>query len=186
MPTPTLELRHATLHDLIYGLKNHVYTSEQLAKVCLARIAEVNNEFRVNIETNPEARVDAHLLDLERKICGPRGYLHGIPMLLKDNIPTLDNIDMTCGSFALVGARPSEEAEVVIALRKAGAVIMGKANTTEGSGFRSTSGCSGWSARGGQAKGIFYPGMNASGSSSGCAIAVALGLCFAAIGTEVC
>ncbi|KAF2833434.1 amidase signature enzyme [Ophiobolus disseminans] len=89
-------------------------------------------------------------------------------------------------SLALVGARPPEEADVVTAPRKAGSVIIGKANMAEWAGFRSTSGCSGWSARGGQTKGIFYPGMKASGSSGGCAVAVALGLCFAAIGTEKC
>jgi amidase len=137
------------------------------------------------VETNPEAEYDAKLLDIEHKLSGPRGPLHGIPILLKDNTPTLDGTQITCGSLALIGANPSKEAAVVTALRSAGAVILGKGNLAEWSGFQSTSGCSGWSPRGGQSRGIFYPDRKASGSSGGCAIAVALGLCFAAIGTEV-
>lgn len=101
-------------------------------------------------------------------------------------MPTLDNTDTTCGSLALVGARPAREAAVVTALRDAGAVVLGKANMAAWSGFRSTSGCSGWSATGGQTRGVYYPGMKASGSSSGSAVGVALGMCFAALGTEVC
>ncbi|KAI4950489.1 hypothetical protein J4E91_004372 [Alternaria rosae] len=88
--------------------------------------------------------------------------------------------------MALVGAKPSREADVVSAVRKAGMVILGKGNMAEWAGFRSTSGCSGWSGRGGQTTGIYYPGMKASGSSGGCAVAVALGMCFAALGTETC
>jgi amidase len=179
------QLRHATLTDLVKSINHGKFTREHLIKACLARIVEVNHEFHAVIETNPEAEDDAKLLDVEYKISGPRGPLHGIPILLKDNIPTLDRTQTTCGSLALIGAKPSREAAVVTALRKAGAVVLGKGNMAEWSGFRSTSGCSGWSPRGGQSRGIFYPDMKASGSSGGCAIAVALGLCFAAIGTEV-
>lgn len=182
---PTLQLRHATLQDLIRGINHGKYTREQLIKACLARIEEVNGEFHAVIETNPEAKHDARLLDLDYKTKRPRGILHGIPILLKDNIPTLDGTQTTCGSVALIGAKPPKEAAVVTALRNADAVLLGKGNMAEWSGFRSTSGCSGWSPRGGQSRGIFYPNMKASGSSGGCAIAVALGLCFAAIGTEV-
>jgi amidase len=92
----------------------------------------------------------------------------------------------TCGSYALVGAKPAQESAVVTILRKAGAIILGKANLAQWAGFQSTSGCSGWSARGGQCRGIYYPGMKASGSSSGSAVATALGLCFASVGSEVC
>jgi amidase len=106
-------------------------------------------------------------------------------ILLKDNIPTLDNTETTYDPLALVGVKSPREVDVVTALWKAGAIILGKANMAEWSGFRSTSGCSGWSARGGQTTGVFYPGMKASGSSGGCAVAVALELCFAALGTEV-
>jgi amidase len=180
------QLRHVTLLDLVYGFEDGSLTSEQLVETYLARIDEVNHEFRAVIETNPAAVEDARLLDREHRLQGPRGLIHGLPILLKDNIPTIDDTDTACGSLALVGARPPGEAAVVTALRKAGGVILGKGNMAEWSGFRSTSGCSGWSGRGGQTRGIYYPGQKASGSSSGCAVAVALGLCFAAIGTEVC
>jgi len=95
-------------------------------------------------------------------------------------------MEATCGSYALVGANPAKESAVVTILRKAGAIILGKVNMAEWAGFRSTSGCSGWSARGGQSKGIYYPGMKTSGSSTGSAISTGLGLCFASIGSEVC
>jgi amidase len=95
-------------------------------------------------------------------------------------------MNSTCGSYALVGAKPAKEAAVVTVLRKAGVVILGKTNMAQWSGFRSTSGCSGWSARGGQCTGPFWRGMKASGSSSGSAVATTLGLGFAALGTEVC
>jgi amidase len=185
-PFPLPPLRHATLIDLADGLQYGDFTAEHLVKTYLARIDEVNDEFHAIIETNPAATEDARLLDLECRLHGPRGLLHGMSILLKDNISTLDDTDTACGSLALVGAKPPNEAAVVTALRSAGTVILGKGNMAEWSGFRSTSGCSGWSARGGQTKGIYYPGMKASGSSGGCAVAVALGLCFAAIGTEVC
>ncbi|KAH7094279.1 amidase signature domain-containing protein [Paraphoma chrysanthemicola] len=179
-------LRHATLIDLVHGLCHGRITSEDLIRASLARVGEVNHEFHAIIELNPHVENDAQLLDLEHITRGPRGPLHGVPILLKDNIPALDGTETTCGSLALEGAKPPKEAAIVTSLRDAGAILLGKANMAEWSGFRSTSGCSGWSPRGGQSKGIFYPGMKASGSSGGCAIAVALGLCFAAIGTETC
>lgn len=106
-------------------------------------------------------------------------------MLLKDNIVTLDRMESTSGSYALVGSKAVEESAVVTSLREAGAIILGKTNLAEWVGLRSTSGNSGWSARGGQATGIFYPNMKASGSSTGSAISTALGLAFASLGTEV-
>jgi amidase len=181
----TPALSNITLPDIVHGLSNNDFTSEHLVEAYLARINEVNHEFHAVIETSPDAVEEARLLDIERGVCSVRGPLHGVPILLKDNIPTLDNTQTTCGSLALVWARPPKEADVVTALRNAGAVILGKANMAEWSGFRSTSGCSGWSPRGVQTKGIYYPGMKASGSSGGCAVAVSLGLCFAALGTEV-
>jgi amidase len=176
-------LRHATLSDLHNAISQRSITSEQLVKAYTARIHEVNPEFNAITELNPSARREAHLL---YSPSSSPNALHGIPILIKDNIPTLDQTHTTCGSLALIGARPAHEATVVTALRKAGAVILGKANMAEWSGFRSTSGCSGWSARGGQGRGVYFPGMKASGSSGGCATAVALGLCGAAVGTEVC
>lgn len=159
------------------------FTSVDQVRMYLTRIDAIDYAYNFIIETNPDALSIAQKLDDEPYSRGP---LHGIPLLLKDNIPTLDLMNTTCGPLALVGAKPHNEAAVVTSLRKAGAVILGKANMAEWSGFRSTSGCSGWSARGGQTKGIFYPNSKASGSSGGCAVATALGLCFAAIGTEVC
>ena len=172
-----------TIHN---AYQNHLCTAVELTSAYLARIQELNPEFHALAEINPDATSTAHLLDTERQTKGPRGLLHGIPILLKDNIPTLDATSTTCGSVALIGARPPREAEVVTAVRKAGVVVLGKGNMAEWAGFRSTSGCSGWSARGGQTKGIYYPGMKASGSSGGCAVAVATGMCFAALGTETC
>jgi amidase len=185
--TPSaLQLRHATLQDIVESLERGVFTTKQLVRAYITRISEVNHEYRAVIETNPDATEDARLLDLERCLRGSRGKLHGIPILLKDNISTIDNTDTTCGSMALIGAKSAREATIVTALRSSGAIVLGKANMAEWSGFRSTSGCSGWSARGGQTTGVFYPNTKASGSSSGSAVAVALGLCFAALGTEVC
>lgn len=184
-PSPTIRLRHATLPQLVRGLELGSLTSTQLVATYKARISEVNHECNAVIETATQATQIAQLLDLERRLRGSRSSIHGIPILLKDNIPTLDGTDTACGSIALVGSRPSREAAVVTALRAAGAVLLGKANMAEWSGFRSTSGCSGWSARGGLKRSVFYPNMKASGSSSGSAVAVAMGLCFAAIGTEL-
>ncbi|KAH5392462.1 hypothetical protein HBI68_241490 [Parastagonospora nodorum] len=181
-----LKLLHTTLPDLLDGLKYGLFTSEQLVKAYLARITEVNHIFHATVEVNPDATVIARCLDNERHQRGYRRKLHGIPIFVKDNIPTLDAMDTTCGSMALVGARPAKEADIVTTLRNAGAIILGKGNMAEWSGFRSTSGCSGWSARGGQTKGAYYPEMKASGSSSGCAVAVSMGLCAAAVGTETC
>lgn len=186
LPTHQFQLRHATISDLTPLLRKCDITSVGLVTTYLHRISEVNTTFNAIIRISPSALKDAEALDHEAQSDGRRGLLHDIPILLKDNICTLDGTDTTCGSYDLIGARPAQEADVVTALRKAGAVVLGKGNMAEWSGFRSTSGCSGWSARGGQDTGIFYPGMKASGSSGGCAISVALGLCFAAIGTEVC
>jgi len=181
----SLQLIQATLPDLLNGLEQGLFTSEQLVSAYAARTTEVNPIFHAAAEVDLDATVIAGCLDIERDQRGPRGRLHGIPIFIKDNIPTLDATDTTCGSMALVGARPAKEASIVTTLRNAGAVILGKGNMAEWSGFRSTSGCSGWSARGGQTKGIYYPDMKASGSSSGCAVAVSMGLCAAAVGTEV-
>ena len=168
------------------AFQNRLFTAVELTSVYLTRIRELNPQFHAVAEVNPDATSTAHLLDVERLTNGARGTLHGVPILLKDNMPTLDATSTTCGSVALIDARPSEEAEIVKTIRKAGAIVLGKGNMAEWTGFRSTSGCSGWSARGGQTTGIYHPGMKASGSSGGCAVAVAAGMCFAALGTETC
>ncbi|KAF1922004.1 amidase signature domain-containing protein [Ampelomyces quisqualis] len=183
-PRPTIPpLRHATLSNLHHALSHHSVTPTDLVQAYTHRIHETNSQFHAVIQLNPTALADAHTLNHTPH---PATRLHGIPILLKDNIPTLDATNTTCGSLALVGARPASEAAVVTALRRAGAIVLGKANMAQWSGFRSTSGCSGWSARGGQGVGVYCCGMKASGSSGGCAVGVALGLCGAAVGTETC
>jgi amidase len=179
-------LKDITLPEIQRLLDAGALTSTQLVHTYLARINGVDHEFNSVIETNPDAITDAQARDAERAAGKKHSNLHGLPILLKDNIPTLDNTETTCGSLALIGARPPEEATVVTALHDAGAIILGKANMAEWVGFRSTSGCSGWSPRGGQTYGPYIKDSKASGSSSGSAVATALGLCFAAIGTETC
>jgi len=179
-------LRHITLPRILSALDTNLITSADLVKAYTLRIQQINHEYNAILQLSPDAVSVAHALDAERHPRGRRGLLHGIPILLKDNMPTLDGTDTCAGSLALVGARPRVEAAVVTALRSAGAVVLGKTNMAEWSGFRSTSGCSGWSGIGGQTRGVYYPGQKCSGSSSGSAVAVALGLAVAALGTEVC
>jgi amidase len=136
------------------------------------------------IELNPDAPAIAETLDAERRASGPRGPLHGIPLLLKDNIDTADHMSTTAGSLALAGSIAVEDAFLVNRLRAAGAVILGKTNLSEWANFRSTRSTSGWSSRGGQTRHPYALDRNPSGSSSGSAVAVAANLCAAAIGTE--
>src|SRR5262249_36248578 len=139
------------------------------------------------IETNPDALAIADRLDAERKSKGPRGPLHGIPILLKDNIATADRMMTTAGSLALegkTGSKPPKDAFIVARLRDAGAVLLGKTNLSEWANFRSTHSSSGWSGRGGQTKNPYALDRNPSGSSSGSGAAVAANLCAVAIGTE--
>ena len=126
----------------------------------------------------------AEALDRERKAKGPRGPLHGIPVLLKDNIATVDQMQTTAGSLALMGSRPSRDAFVVSRLREAGAVLLGKANLNEWANFRSTTSTSGWSGRGGQTRNPYVLDRTPCGSSSGSAVAVAANLAAASLGTE--
>ena len=136
------------------------------------------------IELNPDAAAIAQALDDELKLKGPRGPLHGLPILIKDNIATRDRMQTTAGSLALVGSRPPEDAVVVQRLRAAGAVILGKTNLSEWANIRSTASSSGWSARGGLTRNPYALDRSASGSSSGSAAAAAASLCAAAVGTE--
>ena len=133
---------------------------------------------------NPDAEKIATDLDRERKERGSRGPLHGIPILIKDNIDTHDRMMTTAGSLALVGAKPARDAFVAQRLREEGAVILGKTNLSEWANFRSTKSSSGWSARGGQTKNPYALDRNPCGSSSGSGAAIAANLCAAAIGTE--
>jgi amidase len=136
------------------------------------------------IEMNPDAASIARQLDAERKAGKVRGPLHGIPILIKDNIDTHDRMMTTAGSLALEGAKPLQDASVARKLRDAGAVILGKTNLSEWANFRSSKSSSGWSGRGGQTKNPYALDRNPCGSSSGSGAAAAANLCAAAIGTE--
>src|SRR5256885_1163025 len=119
-----------------------------------------------------------------QKANGPRGPLHGIPVLIKDNLDTHDRMTTTAGSLALAGSIPPRDSFVAQRLRKAGAVILGKTNLSEWANFRSTHSTSGWSGRGGQTKNPYALDRNPCGSSSGSGVSVAANLCVAAVGTE--
>ncbi len=162
-------------------------TSRSLAETYLARIAEIDRAGpRLNsvIEINPDALELAAALDAERREHGPRGPLHGIPVLIKDNIDTADRMMTTAGSLALLGSVAARDATVAGKLREAGAVILGKTNLSEWANFRSTHSVSGWSSRGGQTHNPYALDRNPCGSSSGSGVAVAANLCAVAVGTE--
>ncbi|HEX8996216.1 MAG TPA: amidase [Ktedonobacterales bacterium] len=162
-------------------------SARRLTEIYLDRIAAMNEAgpaLRAVIETNPQALDIADALDRERAISGPRGPLHGIPVLLKDNIDTADEMLTTAGSLALADTRPSVDAFVAARLRAAGAVLLGKANMSEWANFRSSHSSSGWSARGGQARNPYSLERTTSGSSSGSATAVAANLAAVALGSE--
>jgi amidase len=162
-------------------------TARAAAEEYLARIDRLDRSGpRLNsvIERNPDALAIAGALDAERRARGPRGPLHGIPILLKDNIDTADRMGTSAGSLALAGSRPPRDATVALRLRQAGAVILGKTNLSEWANFRSTRSTSGWSSRGGQTRNPYALDRNPCGSSSGSAVAVAADLCAAAVGTE--
>ena len=162
-------------------------TSRQLVQRYLERIARLDASGpRINsiIELNPDALAIADALDAERARSGPRGPLHGIPILLKDNIDTADKMATTAGSLALIDSRPARDAFLVTRLREAGAVILGKTNLSEWANFRSTNSTSGWSARGGLTRNPYALDRNACGSSSGSGAAIAADLAIVAVGTE--
>lgn len=162
-------------------------TAHSLTSLYLARIAAIDKAgptLNAVIELNPDALAIAQALDLERAQKGPRGPLHGIPILLKDNIATADKMHNSAGSLALADSRPPLDAHLVQRLRAAGAVILGKTNLSEWANLRSTRSTSGWSARGGLTKNPYALDRNTSGSSSGSAAAVAASLAPAAVGTE--
>ena len=162
-------------------------TARSITEKFLARIAALDRPgpaLRSVLEINPDALSIADELDLERKTRGPRGPLHGIPVLIKDNIATADRMMTTAGSLALAGARPPADAFIVARLRSAGAIVLGKTNLSEWANFRSSRSTSGWSARGGQTLNPYALDRSPSGSSSGSAVAVAANLAPVAVGTE--
>jgi amidase len=177
----------ATIDDLQARMAAGTLTSRELTAAYLGRIAQIDQagpRLSAVIEVNPDALAIATRLDAERKVGKVRGPLHGIPVLIKDNIDTADRMATTAGSLALVGAKPPRDAHVVTRLREAGAVILGKTNLSEWANFRGNKSSSGWSARGGQTRNPYALDRSPSGSSSGSAVAVAANLCVVAIGTE--
>jgi len=181
------EWQEATIDDLQTAMKSSGETAVSLAKKYLRRIDEMDQRgptLRAVLEINPDALDIARALDKERKEKGPRGPLHGIPVLIKDNIDTHDRMKTSAGSFALLDAQPQKDSFVAQKLREAGAVILGKTNLSEWANFRGERSSSGWSARGGQTNNPFALDRNPSGSSSGSAASVSASFCAVAVGTE--
>ncbi|MGB9284376.1 MAG: amidase, partial [Candidatus Sulfotelmatobacter sp.] len=169
------------------GMKSGKFTARSLVETYSARIDQIDKHgpaLNSVIELNPDALSIADALDQERKRKGPRGPLHGIPILIKDNIDTADGMMTTAGSLALVGSKPSHDSFVAQKLRTAGAVILGKTNLSEWANIRCSHSTSGWSGRGGLTKNPYALDRNPCGSSSGSGAGVSANLCAAAIGTE--
>ncbi|HUO25544.1 MAG TPA: amidase [Candidatus Aquilonibacter sp.] len=189
-PVPEIassELDEITIADLQKGMQSGKFTARSVAEKYSARIDEVDKHGpTVNsvIEMNPDAREIADALDEERKVKGSRGPLHGIPVLIKDNIDTADKMMTTAGSLALIGSKPPQDSFVVQRLRAAGAVILGKTNLSEWANIRSSHSTSGWSGRGGLTKNPYALDRNPCGSSSGTGAGISANLCAVGIGTE--
>ncbi|MCA3059866.1 MAG: amidase [Rhodocyclaceae bacterium] len=186
-PSATFDVSDASVATLQAAMQSGKTSSQALVRAYLARIKALDKSGpRVNsvIEVNPDALMIARTLDAERKAGKVRGPMHGIPVLIKDNIATADKMQTTAGSLALVGSRPNRDAFIVAKLREAGAVIIGKTNLSEWANFRSTRSTSGWSSRGGLTKNPHALDRNTSGSSSGSGAAAAAGFATVTIGTE--
>jgi amidase len=185
--TGSFDLEEMTIAQLQEGMRSGRYTARSIAEKYLARIDEIDKRgpaINSVIEINPDALSIADSLDRERKERGQRGPLHGIPILIKDNIDTADRMTTTAGSLALEGSIAAKDAFVAERLRAAGALILGKTNLSEWANFRSTRSTSGWSGRGGQTRNPYALNCNPCGSSSGSGVAAAANLCAATIGTE--
>jgi amidase len=183
----SFDLEEATIADLQHRMETGQDTSRSLVDKYLARIDALDRNgpgLRSVLEINPDARDIADLLDTERRAGGVRGPLHGIPLMVKDNIATHDRMMTSAGSLALAGTPAPKDAFIVERLRAAGVVILGKTNLSEWANFRSTHSSSGWSGRGGQTKNPYALDRSPSGSSSGSAVAVAANLIAIAVGTE--
>lgn len=180
-------LDEITIGEMRKGLESGKFTARKLAELYLDRIRQIDQSgptLNSVIELNPDAPAIADQLDAERHTKKVRGPLHGIPVLIKDNIATADKMQTTAGSLALVGSKPPKDSFVAARLRAAGAVILGKTNLSEWANFRGEHSTSGWSGRGGQTHNPYALDRNPSGSSSGSAVAAAASLCAVAIGTE--
>src|SRR2546422_6122706 len=178
------DLEEATVAQLQDTMRTGARTSRSICAAYLARIAELDRKLHAVLETNPEALSIADRLDAERKAGRVRGPLHGIPVLVKDNIATVDRMMTTAGSLALAGVAPPRDAPLVAKLRAAGAVILGKTNLSEWANIRSNQSSSGWSARGGQCANPYALDRNPCGSSSGTGAAIAASFAAVGIGTE--
>ncbi|MFN9783004.1 MAG: amidase family protein, partial [Sphingobacteriales bacterium] len=181
------ELNEVTVDVLQEQMRTGKMTSKQLTQKYLDRIKAVDKSgpmLNAVIEVNPDALVIAAQMDAERKAGKLRGPLHGIPVLIKDNINTGDQMMTTAGALALEGNRADKDAFIIARLREAGAVLLGKTNLSEWANFRSSRSTSGWSSRGGQTRNPFALNRNPSGSSAGSGAAVSANLCAIAIGTE--
>ena len=177
----------ASIDELQKRMANNQLTAKQLTTIYLKRIREIDQSgpaLNSVIELNPDALSIAEALDKERKNGTVRSALHGIPVLIKDNIDTGDKMMTTAGSLALVGNKADQDAYIVKLLREAGAVLLGKTNLSEFSNFRGSHSTSGWSSRGGQTKSPYVLNRTPSGSSAGTGSAVAANLCVVGIGTD--
>jgi amidase len=183
------ELDEVTLSALQDGMTSGKFNARSLAEKYLGRIAELDTDgdgpaLNSVIELNHDVLAIADALDAERKSKGPRGPLHGIPVLIKDNIGTADRMMTTAGSMALLGFTPSKDSAVARRLRESGALILGKTNLSEWANFRSSHSSSGWSGRGGQTRNPYALDRSPCGSSSGSGAAVSANLCAVAVGSE--
>jgi amidase len=191
-PAPALEVKpfeldEITIPELGDGMKSGKFTARSIAEKYLARIDEVDKSGPIVnsvIELNPDALAIADGLDQERKAKGPRGPMHGIPVLIKDNCATADKMQTTAGSLALMGSKPPKDSFVAARLRAAGAVILGKTNLSEWANIRSSHSTSGWSGRGGLTKNPYALDRNPCGSSSGTGAGISANLAAVGIGTE--
>lgn len=184
---PDFELNEITVSELQNKMALGKYSSEQITQLYLDRIGAIDKKgplLNSVIELNPDALSIAKAMDEERKAGKTRGPMHGIPVLIKDNIDTADKMQTTAGALAMAGHIAADDAFVVKKLREAGAIILGKTNLSEWANFRSSHSCSGWSSRGGQTKNPYVLDHNPCGSSSGSGVAVAANLCAVAVGTE--
>ena len=187
IPLKKVDLNEVTIDELQQKMQSGELTSKSITEWYLKKIAETDKDGpKLNsvIEVNPDAVIIAEVLDYERKNGKVRGPMHGIPVLIKDNINTADKMMTTAGSLALAGNIASKDAFIVKLLRESGAVLLGKTNLSEFANFRSTHSTSAWSSRGGQTKCPYILNRNPSGSSAGSGSAAAANLCAVAIGTE--
>ncbi|MGB8674284.1 MAG: amidase [Candidatus Acidiferrales bacterium] len=183
----SFDLEEISAADLQEGLRSGKFTARSLVEKYLSRTAEIDKSgpaLNAIIELNPDALSIADSLDAERKSGKTRGPLHGIPVLIKDNIGTADRMSTTAGSLALAGFTPAQDSAVARRLRAAGAVILGKTNLSEWANFRSSHSSSGWSGRGGQTRNPYALDRNPCGSSSGSGAGVSANLCALSVGSE--